>query len=181
MTVEEIFNTLAIHMIEGIMYHDEFAKAYYFLGLYGFAKCQEYHHIEETKNYLSLLHYYSTHYHKLLTIKEVSSPKIIPENWYKYTTMDVDANTKRNAIKTLMYKWIEWEKETKELYQKMYKELCSLGEIAAANKIQYYILDVDDELKHAEKKLIKMETIAYNLDILIEWQQPIYKKYKIKR
>jgi len=53
MTVEEIFNKLASHMVEGIMYHDDMAKAYDFLGLSGFARCHDYHHICELKNIVS--------------------------------------------------------------------------------------------------------------------------------
>lgn len=178
MTVEEIFTTLAKHMVEGMMYHDTFTKGYDFLGLYGFAKCHEYHHLEETKNYLDLLHYYSTRYHKLLVIKDIPEPQIIPETWYKYTTMDVDPGTKRTSVKTMMTKWVEWERETKKLYQDMYQELCKNAEVAAANKVKCYICAVDEELKHAEKKLIKLETIEYNVGTIINWQQPMYKKYK---
>ena len=54
MTVEEIFNKIASHMVEGIMYHDEFAKAYDFLGLYGYAKYHDFHHFEEELNYRAL-------------------------------------------------------------------------------------------------------------------------------
>jgi len=30
--------------------------------------------------------------------------------------MDVDVNTKRNAVKDLMDKWVKWERDTKKLY-----------------------------------------------------------------
>jgi hypothetical protein len=69
MTVEEIFSKLASHMVEGIMIHDDMANAYDFLGLFGFAECHDYHHLEETKNYRCLSHYFSTHYHKLLKLE----------------------------------------------------------------------------------------------------------------
>lgn len=62
----------------------------------------------------------------------------------------------------------------------MYSELCGLKEIDAANKIKCYICDVSDELKHAEKKLIKLETIDYNINTIIGWQQSMYKKFKKK-
>jgi len=39
MTVEEIFNKIASHMLEGLKYHDEMAKLYDFLGLYGYSIC----------------------------------------------------------------------------------------------------------------------------------------------
>ena len=178
MTTEEIFNKLASHMVEGIMIHDEMANAYDFLGLYGFAKCHDYHHFEETCNYRCLAHYYSIHYHKLLMIDTQSRQTLIPENWYKYSTMDVDTGTKRTAVKDLMKKWVEWERDTKKLYQQMKQELCNIGEVAAALKIDCFINDVDDELVHAEKKLIKLETIGYDINTIISWQQPMYKKYK---
>ena len=92
--------------------------------------------------------------------------------------MDVDINTKRQSTKDLMTKWIEWEKQTKTLYTQMYKELCDLNEIAAADKIKCYILDVTDELKHAEKKYIKLESIDYSINTIISWQQPMYRKFK---
>lgn len=167
-------------MEEGIAFHKTLAQAYDFLGLYGFAKCHEYHHIDETKGYECLLHYYSTHYHKLLIVENIPKPNIIPDTWYKYTTMAVDVNTKRQATQTMMKKWVEWEQETKKLYQEMYKELCDINEIAAANKIKYYICAVDEELKQAEKKLLKLETIDYNIGTIINWQQPMYKKFKKK-
>ena len=180
MTVDEIFTKLAAHMVEGMMIHDTLSKGYDFLGLYGFSKCHEYHRIEETKGYECLLHYYSTRYHKLLEIKNIPEPEIIPANWYKYTTMAVDVATKRQAVKTMTEKWVEWERNTKKLYQDMYKELFELGEIAAANKINCFICDVDEELKHAEKKLIKLETLGYDIGTIVNWQQPMYKKYKKK-
>lgn len=178
MTVDEIFIALAIHMQEGIKIHYDFAQAYDFLGLYGFAKCHEYHYFAETKGYESLLHYYSCRYHKLLNIKNIPVHEIIPESWYKYTTMAVDTGTKRNYTKTFMDQWLEWERKTKAFYQEMYKELYNLSEIAAANEINNYINDVDNELKHAEKKSFKLETIGYDILTIIEWQQPMYKKFK---
>lgn len=178
MTVDEIFSKIAFHMIEGMMVHDEIANAYDFLGLYGFSKYHAYHHLEETKAYMCLQHYYSVHFHKLLNIDKIPQPDIIPQTWYKYSTNDVDTNTKRQAVQMLVRKWVEWETATKKLYEEMYSELLDLNEIAAAEEIKCYILCVVDELKHAEKKLVKLETIEYNIGTIISWQQPMYKKYK---
>ena len=178
MTVEEIFTKLAQHMEEGVQFHKTLARAYDFLGLCGFAKCHIYHWFEEEHAYECLLHYYSKHYHRLLNISVAAKPDIIPANWYKYSTLAVDSNTKRQAIKDLMNKWLNWETETKKLYCDMYKELCDLGEFADAAKIKCYICAVDDELIHIEKKIIKLETIDYNINTIVGWQQSMYKKYK---
>ena len=178
MTVEEIFSKLASHMVEGIMIHDDMANAYDFLGLCGFAKCHDYHHLEETKNYRCLSHYFSTHYHKLLKLEQLDQPKIIPETWHKYSTPDVDTNTKRNAVKDLMNKWVTWERDTKKLYQEMRQELCAIGEVAAALKVDCFICDVDEELVWAEKKWMKLETLGYDIGTILKWSSEMYKKYK---
>lgn len=178
MNIDEIFSAIGIHMLEGIAYHDAFQKAYDFLGLYGFSRQQAHQYIEESDGYLDLQHYYTSHYHKLLLITQISFPDIIPDTWFKRTTMDVDTSTIKSSIRDLMKKWIEWEKSTKKLYQEMRLELQSIGEIAAALELDNYILDVSDELKHAEKQFIKLETINYDLPTIIDWQQSLYKKYK---
>lgn len=178
MTIDEIFSKLATHMREGLLYHNEISKAYNFLGLYGFSKCHAYHYLEENRSYCALNHYYSTHYHKLIKEENINIPNIIPNVWYNYSTMEVDASTIKKSVKELMETWINWEKETKQLYESMRQELMSISEHSAALEIDKYIIDVTEELKHAEKKFIKLETISYDLITITDWQQPIYKKYK---
>ena len=180
MTVEEVFTKLVNHMREGVMTHGEMARAYDFIGLEGFARMHDYHQCEEKQGYLCLLHYYSCHYHKLLKIEEIPLPKIIPETWYKYSTTDVDNGTKKGAVKELMEKWVQWERATKQLYQEMRKELYVQGEVAAAIKIDCYIKDVDKELVHAEKKMIKLESLGYEISTLLKWSKDYKIKYKEK-
>ena len=180
MVIEEIFNKIASHMIEGIMYHDEMTQMYYFLCLYGYASQQEYQYLEENYNYRRLSRYYIKHYYKLLQIENKEQPKLILETWYKYTTMAIDAGTKRRLIKDLMTKWIEWEKKTKKLYQDMRRELDAIGETAAASFIDKYVDDVSNELHHAEQQLIMLETIDYDIVQIADWQEDLYNKYKKK-
>lgn len=180
MTVEEIFNKIATHMVEGIMYHDDFAKAYDFLGLHGYAKCHDYHHFSEEACYRCVSHYYATHYFKLIKLGEIPQPKLIPEGWYNYKTQDVDAGTKRQAVKELMGKWINWEIKTKKLYEELYQELTNLREIAAAIHIKKYIIEVDKELELAQKKLNELETLDYNINTLVGCQDSMYKEFMYK-
>lgn len=180
MTVGEIFIKLATHMLEGTMFHDELTKAYDFLGLWGHSMCQTYHYIEEQSGYRKLLHYYASHYFKLLQLEDITKPKLIPDIWYKYTTQAVDAGTKKSAIKELMNKWIEWEHSTKTLYQQMRNELAALNEIDAAIEIDSYIKDVSKELCQAEKELLNLEAINYDMTVIIPQQEVLYHKYKKK-
>lgn len=180
MTIEEIFNKIVRHMCEGIMFHDEMVQAHEFLGFWGMAKCQMNHLCEEKQGYLQLIYYYSTHYFRLLQPEEAAKPKLIPEVWYKYTTQAVDTGTKKTSLKDLMTKWIEWERSTKKLYQEMRKELEALGELDAAMEIDKYIRDVSKELSHAEKILLKLESVNYDMVYIEEWMEDLDRKYTKK-
>ena len=180
MTLEEIVTKIETHMYEGVLMHNTIAEIYDFLSLYGYARFHNYQSYEEMCGLMHFSHYYSTHYHKLIKCNEITSKSLIPDSWYKYTSMDVDANTKRNAIKDLTEKWINWEKETKILYQSMRLELISIGEVAAALELDKYIIDVSTELEHAEKEFIKLNTIGYDLIEIESWQESMSKKYKKK-
>ena len=180
MTIEEIFNKLASHMCEGVRFHDEAAKAYDYLNFEGLYKCHIYHATEEKHGFLLLSHYYMTHYFKLLQLENIPDSKLIPDTWYKYTTMAVDVGTKRNSIKDLMNKWVEWKRSTKKLYQEMRQELDALNELAAAQFIDTLIADVSKELRHAERKLLMLDTIGYDIVEIAQEQEELYHKYKKK-
>ena len=180
MSVEEIFMALTAHMRTGIEMHHKMMEAYDFLALKGYKKCQEYHYLSELKEYLNLCHYYTEHYSKLLNNSSAAEIEVFPQSWYKHTRQDVDTNTKRTAIKDIMKKWIEWEEDTKSLYQKMYNELLTLNEVAAASFLENYINDVSEELRQAQQKQIELETINYDAIEIIKEQQHYYNKYKKK-
>ena len=62
----------------------------------------------------------------------------------------------------------------------MRKELYIMGEVAAALFLDEYILDVTHELKHAEKVLLKLETMGYDAPTILDWQKPLKDKYTKK-
>ena len=170
MTIEEVFAQICNHMREGIQFHDEIDQAFQFLGLWGYAKRQREHYYEENKTYKKFQHYYMSHYFKLISAGEENRKELIPASWYKYSASAVDIGTKRSAIKELYGKWIEWEKDTKKLYEEMYLELTNLREIAAAIQVEKLIKDVDDELHKAQKELLDLEAIGFDLTLIIDWQ-----------
>ena len=51
MTTGEIFSKIAAHMIEGLMFHQQMANYYEFLGLEGYAQCHGYRYMEESCNF----------------------------------------------------------------------------------------------------------------------------------
>jgi hypothetical protein len=147
MTVEEIFKNISSHTIKGVMVHEQMSDYYDFLNLHGYKRMHEYHMHCEMKSMRKLHRYFLNHFNRLIEEDVIENPDIIPSSWYRYTRQEVDVNTKRNAVKSGIEKWVAWEEETKDLYEKMYNELLSLGEVAAAKKISCFIHDVDCELK----------------------------------
>ena len=178
MTVEEIFSQLVAHAIEGLMVHAQMAEYYDFLGLKGYAKCHEYHYFLESCNYRDMCEYYIRHFNKLPMELPFENPKIIPDAWYKYTRLDVDASTRKSAILAGMTKWVDWETKTKQLYERMYAELINMNQVAAAIKVQHEIECVDDELAEAYQKHISRKAIDFDISSKMEMQESLCKKYK---
>lgn len=180
MTVDEIYGQLASHMIKGMMFHEQLANYYDFLGLKGYKRCHEYHYLEETIAYRCLCRYFINHHNKLVPSYDVEDPQAIPQNWYRYTRSDVDITTRINAVKNGVEHWVNWEKETKKLYERMYKELIDIDEVASAMKIKSFICDVDEELKRAERKYIKLKAVDFDMSVIIPEQERLHEKYREK-
>lgn len=180
MTLDEIYSELAAHKIKGMMIHENLANYYDFLGLKGYKRCHEYHFLDETKSFRELNRYFINHHNKLIPEKDIDTPEIIPSSWYKATRMEVDNNTKRNAIKNGMAIWHNWEKETKKLYEQMCKELLDIDEVASAMFIKRSICDVDKELKTVERYMLNKSAVDYDLMVIIPEQHEMHEKYKCK-
>ena len=180
MAIDEIFTELSGHMIKGLMIHDQMSDFYDYLSLRGYKRCHEWHYMKEMSGYRRLHRYVINHYGKLIEEKRIDDPEVIPSSWYRYSRNEVDANTKRNAVRTGIEKWVSWEKETKALYQKAYRELMDMKEEAMAIFLQDYIEDVDCELKWAERKAIELADVDYSLAFILGEQKRLHDKYKRK-
>ena len=182
MTVDEVFSTLSAHMIKGMMTHEQLANYYNFLGLKGYAKCHEYHFMHETCEYRKLYKHFIENHNKLIPYKSVEDPEVIPSSWYMHVRQDVDNNTKKNAVRNGLTTWSEWEKETKKLYEQLYKELRELDEISDMCKVKCLIEDVSHELHKVEKYQLNKKAIDYDLVFIIGEQHDMKHKYcqKIK-
>lgn len=180
MKIEEIYSELSSHMIKGIMFHEQMADYYDFLNLHGYKRCHEYHMFDEMCGMRKLHRYFINHYNMLIPENKVGDPDAIPKTWYQHMRNDVDISTKRNAVRTGIEKWVKWETETKDLYQRMYKELMDLGEVAAANKLACWVVDVDKELKYATRKYIMLMSVDFSLDYICMEQDDLHSKYKQK-
>ena len=170
MTVEEIFKDISAHMIKGLMVHSQLADYYRFLGLRKYAKFHEKQYEEESCNWRTLSRYYIEHYNKLIEEQRIDDPEIIPSDWFNYSRQDVDIMTKRRAVENGLQVWIDWEKGTKHMYEKMYSELMGLGRIATAVFLSQFICGVDDELSRAYEYHLYKKTVDYDMEHIVSEQ-----------
>ena len=169
MTVAEIFSELSAHMVRGLMTHSDFADYYYFLNLCGYGDLHLEHYIEESLAHRDLQKWYIIHYNRLLPQNKIDYESVIPESWYKYKRTDVDANTIEKAVRNGLETWVAWETETKELYEKMFKELMMMDEISAALYVKKLVEDVTEELCTAQDCHLKKKATDYSIsDIIAE-------------
>lgn len=178
MTVDEIYSRLAAHMIKGMMIHDNLANYYDFLGLKGYKRCHEYHFLAETCSFRRLNRYFINHHNKLIPDAEIDTPQVIPESWFRVTRFDVDSAMKKSAIRNGLTMWHNWEKETKQLYEQMYKELMNIGEVASASFVDCLVLGVTHELKTVERYMLNKMAIDFDLSVIIPEQKEMHDKYK---
>lgn len=180
MSVEEIFSAFSSRIVKGMMVHSQLMNSYLFLGLKGYAKCHEYHYIEETKSYIKLCRYSAEHLNRLCGNSEVSDPGIIPKSWYSYSRDDVDPETRKKAIAASFDEWINWEKETKKLYESFYAEFIALNDIATAEFVKEFILDVEKEIVYSENERLEKSSMDFDIVSILEEQFKIEKTFEKK-
>lgn len=180
MAIPEIYSQIAQRMIEGLMTHSQLADYFGFLGLKGYQKCHLYHYFEENNNYKCIANYYLKHHNKLLLDMPFKNPRVIPEDWFQYNRQQVTKEVRRSAISAGIERQVAQEKETKKFYENKITELIQLKDIAGAEEVKKYIVDVDYELAEAEEIYLELFAIDYNISDIVTWQEDIFKKYKKK-
>lgn len=180
MTIAEIYSAMSNQLIQGMMFHEQMSNYYDFLGLNGYKRCHEYQFLTETNAYRKVNRYYINHHNRLIPDTKVQVSNVIPESWYRYERDEVDVNTKRNAVKSGLQKWIEWEQSTKTLFCTLRQEICMLQEYADLIIIDELIADVDCELKKAQRYMLTKKALDFSIDNIIADQDVMHHKYKKK-
>ena len=99
---------------------------------------------------------------------------------YKYNRANIDTTTKRNAVESMMKKWLDWEIESRYAYSEYYSDLCREGDIAAAMQIKELICDVDTEIKYAERLSVKLANMNYDITNVYLLQDDMHEEYRKK-
>lgn len=171
MTISEIYSKVSAHMVKGMMIHLKLSEYYSFLNLPKYSKFQYHRYLEESESYHKLSEYYMKNHCKLIEESHIDIPSVIPENWYKHTKQDLDANTVKQGVHDGLQMWVDWEKETKLLYENMYSELLDIGEISDTIILRELVSDVTNELALAIEYKMNKELTNYDMVLIIEEQR----------
>lgn len=201
--LQNLYSELINHMKQGVEMHEQLSDYYAFLNLPGYQKCHEYQMLCELLTYRKAKDMYLKEYNKLVqptyadngAMNNMSannnnnnsmrqrrnySADVIPVNWYNHTRYDVDASTKRNAVKEGFKKWIDYEKDTKQFLTQMMQKLEQMDEREATRKLEYLVDHVEKEIDSAEEKLMNLESAGYDMNYILQQQEELKRKYAKK-
>jgi len=77
-------------------------------------------------------------------------------------------------------RWIDYEKETKQYLTNMSQQLEQINEREAARKLDYLIEHVEKEIECAEEKMMALENSGYDMNYILQQQEPLRMKYADK-
>lgn len=174
MTIEGIFEKMAAHMVAGLMIHDQFSQMFCYLNLYGYEQIHLHQYEDESKAYKDIARYYILNYGSPLCLGEIENPDLLDQSWLRTKREDIRSSTKKQAVEECFSKWVDWERDTKALYQKLYVEALNLGEVSAAAKINEYVAEVSKELVKAKDILLRLCSIGFDLVAIYDEQTSVY-------
>ena len=177
-TCAEVFSALDIRQITALMFHDQMADYFKFLSLDGFAKLHKFQYLEESIDRRKLKEYYIKHHNKLLEEWEVSDPRVIPQDWLRYTRMDVSSQVRTQSTQSALKKYMDWEEETREILAKSAIVLRELECVSDEQFILCMLKDVDKELECLYKIINKLRAVSYDPVFVMEYQDELKRKYE---
>lgn len=179
MTASEIFGRINAHQIEGVMLHSQLAEYFGFLNLCGYQRQQQCQAMSEFYEHQNTVLYFVSRFNHLLPKVTAKDPEIIPDDWRGYTRQQVNAGTKRKAVRDAFSRWQSWETETKKLCEQAYADLHEIGEVAAACEVKRLVQSVACELERVESQRITLECLDYDLAAICAEQDKLLTRYSL--
>ena len=175
---KEIYSAINRRQIEALMFHDQMAALFSFLGLKGFKCMHEYQYMAESLEHRKIQNYYTEHHDKLICDEELNNPDIIPDDWYKHDRWDVTPSLRKQYVQRAMQWYKDWEDTTKTLYEKCAAALMSWGNTADFIMVKRLVCDVDKELKCLNALILELSATDYDIGQIMSYQHEYYYHYK---
>ena len=174
MSVVDNFSRIGTRMIEGMMFHEELMKTYYFLGLKGYSACHKYHYLSESDEYLKLTEFVIDNYDCMLSLSlsETSTPDIAPVSWLTSdgrVRQSIQIGTRQQAIISAFDKWISWEESTKKLYEEEYFSVMN-NDTVASEYIKELVSEIQNEINYAKNERLMKRAMDFDIVSILEEQ-----------
>lgn len=176
----DIFKKISERQIGGVMLHKNMMRAHDFLGIRCMKRLHEYRMFKELSENDGVERYAINHLNMVVIDGHIPAPFIVPEQWQYIDRLSVSNENRRRYMQEMFKTWHDWEKGTKKLYEECYKELCDMGEVAAAKKVGKMVADIDMELKGLERKFILFNEIEWDLKTIMMFDDEWHDYYKEK-
>lgn len=175
MAVSDIFEQISTRQIVALMLHDQLADYFGFLGLRGYQALHEQRYREESAEMRATHRFYLSRFNRLLPAGRPEDPAVLPTSWRGRERAEVDASTRRRAVKDGFERWVSWERGTCQLLSQSARQLLDAGELAAADYVRRLLVDVDEERAEATAMLLELEAVDYDLGVIVPAQATLEK------
>ena len=81
----EAYKRVNQRQVTALMFHDQMADLFDFLGLMGFKRMHEYQYFTEAAEHRGTKRYFINHHNRLLPEDGVEELEVIPDTWYRYS------------------------------------------------------------------------------------------------
>ena len=175
---KEVYAAINARQVTAMMFHSEMADLFGFLNLDGFKDMHEHQFLCESASFRAIRNYFMTHYGKLIPDEEVYPVEIIPDDWYRYKRTEVTAEVRKQAVKAAIEQYLDWEKETKEVYSQMASLLMSWQKTPDFGKVNELVQEVCEEIKRVEHLYLELKSVNYETEHVLAIQPKLSRKYK---
>lgn len=176
----EVYGVINARQVTALMFHSEMADMFGFLGLEGFKCMHEYQFLAESAEHRATKSYYLSHHDKILSDDEVKGIDVVPDEWLRYTRMDVTASVRRQSVEKAMEEYLKWESDTKEIYSACAEYFLNWHKMADFKRVMGLVKDVAQELKCLKEIYLKLRASDYSLDYIVTLQDELCCKYRHK-
>lgn len=182
--IEDVYAILEKRMCLATDFHSQLADFFCFLGLQGFKRMCEYQYMKECAESRKLHRRYIDHHHRIIPpmidVYAGEKPNVIPSEWSRYTTQDIDDNVIPKFVRLALTKYYEWEMETKEIITEQCERLMQLNAYADYEFLKEMLRDVEKEIKKVMRLYEQLNGTGYDVTTIHGVQDKYHEKYKKK-
>lgn len=174
---KDVYDTINTRQITALMFHDNMADLFNFLGLKGFEKMHEYQYLEESIGHRATKRHFIDRHGKLLPESHIESVEVIPSDWEQYTRMEVTPSVRKQYVQKALSMYKEWEQGTKDLYEACAGYLMDCHKADDFEWVSELVEDVSEELMCLEQLCVELSAVGYDCIYIMSIQGELCDKY----